>query len=72
MWTTYGLPAQEFLLGIDFDNTAYVEGGVNVSQHLSMSKRVASLRLGLVNLDGAWVTHFGGVVTKGSHATSQF
>ena len=28
MWTTYGLPAQEFLLYIDFDNTAYVEGGV--------------------------------------------
>ena len=27
MWTTYGLPTQKFLLGIDFDNTAYVEGG---------------------------------------------
>ena len=28
MWTPYGLPAQEYLLLIDFDNTAYVEGGV--------------------------------------------
>ena len=44
---------------------------VNVSQHLSMSKRVASLRLGLVNLDGAWVTHFGGVVTKFLRKQSQ-
>ena len=36
MWTPYGLPAQEFLLLIDFDNTAYVEGGAEASTAMQL------------------------------------
>ena len=42
MWTTYGLPAQEFLLYIDFDNTAYVEGGEYKSKHTGCSQSLCS------------------------------
>ena len=46
IWTPYGHPAQEFLLGIDFDNTAYEDSGVQMLT-LGLSPTSTNVNIGL-------------------------